>query len=329
MRTSISTSETRPADRSQYWHRAIASAYFTLDLKFRNPDRFFGDLSIWQFGDVSLSRLTSDGLQYLRQPRHLNSGFKEEFLVTVPVRSEVYFAQCGSELRCQPGAFFLERSHEPYTFSHADPADLWVLKIASQALADRIRGPDRLCSLQFDALNGTGGLFTDMLNLLPARFETLGEESRAAVGRQLVDLLVLAIKADERILSSRQSTVRNAHLSRIEAYIRAHLGDPALDPEMVARACGLSTRYLHELFKDTGQTVASWIREQRLAACRAALDEPDNGQTVAEVAYKWGFGDQTQFSRAFKLLYGMPPGEYREQARTRREQAHIAGFSCN
>jgi AraC-like DNA-binding protein len=320
MKASVSTTAIRPADRSQHWHRAIASAYFPLELTFRNPDRFFGDLNIWQFGEVSISRLSSDGLQYLRLPRHLEAGRSEEFLVTVPARSEVYFSQCGSEIRCAPGGFFLERSHEPYTFSHDEAADLWVLKVASQALAERIRAPDRLCSLQFDAANGAGGLFTDMLHLLPARFDTLMPESRTAIGRQLIDLLVLAIKADERILASRRSSVRNAHLSRIESFIRSRLQDPKLDPEMVARACGLSTRYLHTLFKDTDQTVARWIREQRLAACRAALDDPDNCQTVAEIAYRWGFSDQTQFSRAFKSQYGQPPGEYRDRVRAERDE---------
>lgn len=318
MKTSITTSTTHPLDRSRHWHEAIASAYFPLDLKFRDADSFSGDLAIWQFGDVSISRLTSDALQYLRLPHHFRGTREEEFLVTVPARSEVFFSQCGSEVRCAPGGFFLERSHEPYEFSHAEPADLWVLKVEGQALAGRVRGPDRFCSLQFDAANGAGGLFTDMLHLLPARFDTMTEEARTTVGRQLVDLLVLAIKADDRILTSGNSTVRDAHLTRIEAYIRANLQDFRLDPERIARACGISTRYLHELFKDTNQTLGSWIRDQRLAACRAALEDPGNVQTAAEIAYRWGFGDQTQFSRVFKAHYGVPPGEFRELARRRQ-----------
>ncbi|MDZ5451031.1 helix-turn-helix domain-containing protein [Labrys sp. ZIDIC5] len=311
MKTSVTTSATRTMDRSRHWHQAIAGAYFPLDLTFRHPDHFFGDLTIWEFGDVSISRLSSDGLQYLRLPHHFRSARKEEFLVTVPTRSQVNFSQCGSEVRCSPGGFFLERSHEPYEFSHADPADLWVLKVASQPLSERIRSPDRLCSLQFDAANGAGGLFADMLHLLPQRFEALDEEARNAVGRQLIDLLVLAVKADERILTSGSSTVREAHLARIEAYIRGHLNDWRLDPEMVARACGVSIRYLHDLFRDTDQTVAGWIRDQRLAACRAALENPANSQTAAEIAYQWGFTDQAQFSRSFRARFGVPPGEYR------------------
>ena len=327
MKTNVTTSATRPADRSRHWHQAIAGAYFPLDLRFRNADHFSGDLTIWQFGDVSISRLTSDALQYLRLPHHFRAARKEEFLVTVPARSEVFFSQGGSEISCSPGGFFLERSHEPYEFSHADPADLWVLKVESRALADRVHGPDRFCSLQFDAANGAGGLFTDMLHLLPARFDTMNAESRIAVGRQLVDLLALAIRADDRILMSKSSTVRNAHLARIEAFIRANLRNPGLDPDLIARACGLSTRYLHGLFGDMDRTVASWVRELRLAACKAALEDPANGQTVMEIAYRWGFGDQTQFSRTFKAQYGKPPGEYRDDFRTAREAGRSAAMN--
>ena len=315
MKTSITTGATRAPDRSRHWHEAIASAYFPLDLRFREADRFSGDLTTWRFGDVSISRLTSDSLQYLRLPHHFRGAREEEFLVTVPARAEVYFSQSGRDVKCRPGGFILERSSEPYQFSHAEPADMWVLKVDADALTGRLRAPDRFCTLQFEANNGAGGLFNDMLQLLPARFDGMTQEARATVGRQLVDLLVLAIKADDRVLTSGNSTVRAAHLARIEAYIRTNLHEFDLGPERIAQACGISTRYLHELFKDTDQTVRGWIRDQRLAACRDALADPNNNQTAAEIAYRWGFSDQTQFSRVFKAHFGVPPGEFREKAR--------------
>ena len=315
MKTSITTCATRAPDRSRHWHEAIASAYFPLDLRFREADRFSGDLTTWRFGDVSISRLTSDSLQYLRLPHHFRGAREEEFLVTVPAKAEVYFSQSGRDVKCRPGGFILERSSEPYQFSHAEPADMWVLKVDADALTGRLRAPDRFCTLQFEANNGAGGLFNDMLQLLPARFDGMTQEARATVGRQLVDLLVLAIKADDRVLTSGNSTVRAAHLARIEAYIRTNLHEFDLGPERIAQACGISTRYLHELFKDTDQTVRGWIRDQRLAACRDALADPNNNQTAAEIAYRWGFSDQTQFSRVFKAHFGVPPGEFREKAR--------------
>jgi AraC-like DNA-binding protein len=184
-------------------------------------------------------------------------------------------------------------------------------------LGSRIRAPDRFCSIRFEAANGAGGLFVDMLNLIPGRFDTMSAEARTTVGRQLIDLLVLAIEADERTLTSGASTVREAHLTRIESFVRRNLSRPDLDPEMTARACGISTRYLHELFRDTNQTLGQWIRDQRLEACHAALRDQANRETVAEIAYRFGFGDQAQFSRAFKTHFGLSPKEVRDQARAR------------
>jgi len=126
---------------------------------------------------------------------------------------------------------------------------------------------------------------------------------------------VLALKADERTLTSGSSTMRSAHLTRIEAFVRNNLRNPALDPDLIARNCGISIRYLHELFRDTNQTLGAWIRDQRLDACRAALIDRSITQSVGEIAYHWGFGDQAQFSRAFKAHYGLSPKEFRDEAR--------------
>jgi AraC-like DNA-binding protein len=315
MASTLSTSGIAPQDRSQFWHEAIASTYFPLDLKFRDAATFSGALANWQLGGVSLSRLTSDALQYKRLPHHFRAEKDEHFLVTVPARSEVFFSQGGKDVRCQPGGFILERSHEPYEFSHDDPSDLWVMKVEAKALGLRLRAPDRFCSLQFNAAEGAGGLFADMLHLIPGRFEAMNVEVRETVGKQLIDLLVLALKADERTLTTGASTVREAHLTRIESFVRRNLGDGGLDPEAIARACGISTRYLHELFRDTNQTVGSWIRDQRLAAAREALTDRSNKQGLAEIAYAHGFGDQAQFSRSFRSAYGMAPKDFRKKAK--------------
>jgi AraC-like DNA-binding protein len=315
MKTIITTSETPPASRSTHWHQAIAETYFPLDLIFQESDNFNGNLTSWFFGDVSLSRLTASPTLYRRLPRHLVAERDEQFLVTVPARSEVNFSQCGKSVRCNPGGFILERSDEPYEFSHASDADLWVVKVDAKKLAGRIRAPDRFCSLQFDASSGAGGLFTDMLHLLPQRFDAMTAEARSTVGQQLVELLVLSLQADERTLTSANSSVREAHLTRIESFVRQSLGDRELDPETIAGACGISTRYLHELFRDTNQTLGQWIRDQRLAACHQDLADPGNRQSIAEIAYQWGFSDQAQFSRNFRNHFGLSPTEFRSRHR--------------
>ncbi len=311
MKTTITTNGVDLAARSRHWHDAIGRAYFPLDLSFRRPEAFDGELTMWQLGQVSLSRLTSDALMYRRLPKHLHVQGPEEFLVTLPSKSEVRFTQGGKEVRANPGAFFIERSHEPYEFSHAEAADLWVMKVSLDMLGGRVRAPDRFCSLEFDATNGANGLFVDMVHLIPQRYDAMTEETRSTVGRQLVDLLALALQSDERVLQSGGSTVRSAHLARIEGFVRRHIDDPDLGPDEVAAGCGISVRYLHELLRDTNQTLGQWIRDQRLAAAQEDLANSSDKRSIGAIAYARGFADQAQFSRAFRARYGITPKEAR------------------
>ncbi len=311
MESRITTAGLDPASRSRHWHEAIASTYFPLELTFKHTDTFEGELLSWQLGELSLSRLRSQPLNYRRLPRHMTNESEEEFLITIPTHSEVFFSQNGKEVRCNPGGFIFERSNEPYEFSHSDPASLWVLKVSDKALSQRIQAPGRFCSLEFDASNGTGGLFTDMLQHIPTRIHNMTEEARATIGEQLIELLALSVESDERTMVSGSSAVRSAHLARIEHYLRTHLSDPLLSPERVADACGISTRYLHELFRDTNQTLGQWIRDQRLLACRQDLKDPTNCQTIATIAYSHGFTDQAQFSRAFRIHFEQTPKDFR------------------
>ncbi|MCR4264545.1 helix-turn-helix domain-containing protein [Nitratireductor sp. ZSWI3] len=313
MRTLISTGGVDPTNRSVHWHQAIAQAYFPLDLHFKEPERFGGRLEEWTLGGVSLSRLRSEALSYHRLPRHLACDEQEHLLITIPMRAEVYFAQSGREVHCRPGGYIIERSHEPYEFSYAERADLWVMKVEAGALGGRIRAPDRFCGMQFNAAGGISGLFVDMLHHIPERFDAMNVEAREAVGLQLVDLLALSIHSDERTLTSGTSSVRAAHLSRVEHFVRANLSRRELDPDLIARCCGISVRYLHELFRDTDRTLGQWIRDMRIEAVKEDLRAPGTRLSVAEICFRRGFGDVAHFSRLFKQQVGCSPGEYRRQ----------------
>ena len=303
--------------RAARWSEIIAATYFPLDLGFPAPESFDGTLVAWELGPASLSRLTSDPLTYRRRRHHLVAETGEQYLVTLPAGAPVSFAQCGQDVCCLPGGFIIERSHEPYEFSYAEPNDLFVLKVPGSLLGERLRRPDRFCALEFDATTGVGAFFADMLRLVPKRLDAADAAMLDTVGRQLVDLLALAIGGDPRGLASHAPTVREAHNARIEAHIRQHLGDPDLSPERIARACGISTRYLHDLFRDAGRTVCGFVRETRLRAAEAALRQPANRRSIAEIAYTCGFSDQAQFARQFKSLFGLTPREVRAAAITR------------
>lgn len=308
--TTYSTVETPAADRFEGWSRVIADTYFPLQLIAKDPATFFGRIERRRLGQVSLSRLATGAMLYERQLHHIARPFtQEEYLVTVPLRGPVDFRQLGRDVRCSPGSFILERGDEPYRFSYGTPNEVRVLKVPKPALAEKLRHPDRFCARVIDARAGLPALLTGMI----AQIQSLaGAETHAAntLGRQIVEVLALAL--DERIDQdeSSASSVRAAHLCRAERIVRHNLSNAALSPEFVASQCGISKRYLHELFSDTSTTVAQFIRDERLFAARDTITSSP-GLSLAQIAYRFGFSDQAQFSRLFKSQFAMTPSTLR------------------
>lgn len=301
--------------RAGHWNAVIAEAYFPLDLTFRDPARFEGRLQRGSVGDVSLSRLQTEPLQYERHRHHISGAREEQYLITIPRRSPVEFRQLGREVRCDPGGFLLERGDEPYRFSYQAPNDLCVLKVAKPVLAARLRNPDRYCARVFDGRSGIGSLFATMAEQIQ-RQGAPDEASGAVLGRHLVELLALVLDRTADTEPGAGSAVREAHRRRAEAVVRKDLANPDLSPETIAEAVGISKRYLHELFAEVNCTVSQFVREERLRAAREVLQMPNAGQ-MSDIAYRFGFADQAQFSRLFKAMFGQTPSGFRAQVLAR------------
>jgi AraC-like DNA-binding protein len=301
-----------------HWRDVIANAYFNLQLSFHDAEQFSGQLDIWDLKSVQLSRLESGGLSYRRLRQHCNAQDRQ-VLVTMPFKSDVEFSQLGRTTSCSPGQFLLELSEEPYQFQHGRENAMWVLKVPAAALKARIGEPSRFCARQFNSTQGVGRLFSDYLQLTTRHFEEpQADHVLSLMGTQLIDLLAISLQQHPDVLQSTTSAVRDAHLARIEAHVRLHLCDPALSPDHIAQACGISLRYLHLLFKDTGESVSQWIRNLRLQSAHEALRSANATTSVAQIAYAVGFGDHAQFTHAFRNKFGHPPSDLLRQKRSKQ-----------
>lgn len=305
----FSTGAEPPQHRSSTWNSVVSEAYFPLELQFRDPVRFGGELTRTGLGHVSMSRLTSDPVHYERRRAHIRNAQEEEYLVTLPRASSVEFRQMGHDVRCGPGSFIIERGDEPYRFLYERPNDLYVLKVNRRALAERVRQPDRFCARVIDATAGTAGLFATMVSHVQGQIDTLTPTARETIGRQILELLGLALNDASDASESGYSSVRAAHMSRVEKFIRHNLKNPDLSPDLIAESCGISKRYLHDLFKDVNGTVSQQIRDQRLIAARDRL-QASRDLPISEVAYRFNFADQAQFSRLFKAKFKITPSDF-------------------
>jgi transcriptional regulator GlxA family with amidase domain len=94
----------------------------------------------------------------------------------------------------------------------------------------------------------------------------------------------------------------------------------------VAGRVATSPRQLQRIFADVaGVGFRSYLRRLRMskaAELLAATPLP-----VKEIAGRVGYGDASQFSKAFKRTYGISPSQCRAMARARREESGRVGPS--
>ncbi|GAB6108051.1 diguanylate cyclase domain-containing protein [Fusibacter bizertensis] len=106
-----------------------------------------------------------------------------------------------------------------------------------------------------------------------------------------------------------QSEVLNQFQNSIE-YIEKRLVEPIKLEQVASEACMCLSSY-YELFKGLTQfTLKEYIRKRRLT--EAAAELVDSKQTVLEIALKYQYETYEAFSRAFKLMFGLSPTQYRK-----------------
>ncbi len=86
------------------------------------------------------------------------------------------------------------------------------------------------------------------------------------------------------------------------------------DMEELARKCGLSRSVFFRKFREQTGTSPQHYRERRILRQAASLLETTD-LTLAEIAVRTGFSDLYYFSRRFKNIYGISPGQYRQRIR--------------
>ncbi|GIN85891.1 putative HTH-type transcriptional regulator YbfP [Heyndrickxia sporothermodurans] len=93
------------------------------------------------------------------------------------------------------------------------------------------------------------------------------------------------------------------------SHIEENLHQP-LSVDSVASYSGFSKFHFLRVFQnEVGMTIGDYIRIRRLTSAASMLVETN--ESIIQIAYHYCFGAPESFTRAFKKVYQMPPGEYR------------------
>jgi AraC-like DNA-binding protein len=300
-RSHFTTASLPERDRFEAW-RALFSAH-DLDA---DPQGFSGKIETTLIGAMALrvmnaapqgpgrsrSRIRRDGQDgfVLHLSRHAYSVETERGVIDVPA-----------------GAISLNDLSQPYRRSRVPETDSLIVALPRASVASVLPDEDMLHGLILQG--GAGRLLADHVRSLAAHSHAIATVDAAHVAQATLHMLAACVRPSLESIGRAGAPLDAVRLRAAKQLLRRQLSTP-LRIDALAKALGMSRSQLYRLFEPDGG-VAHYLARQRLAAVRAALDDPLERRSIGEIGEACGFGSSAVLSRAFRQAYGASPRDYR------------------
>ncbi|KPC66326.1 helix-turn-helix domain-containing protein [Streptomyces chattanoogensis] len=304
-----------PPDRFDYWAALLRRTHAPMELHSECADDFRATQRVLDLGAVTVWSATFQPQMFRRTPKLIRQSDPETYSLSFGVRGTGAGVWKHRETQYKAHDLFITSTSLPSEI-HSTGVTTLAVEVPKSLLPLPYDVASRIVGAPVTAHEGMGALLAQFLTQLTADTTPYQPSDRPRLGMVLTDL-VAALFA--HILETDDSLPSETHQRtltlQIKAFIREHLHDPHLTPATIAAAHHISTSYLHRLFRDEDATVAAWIRRLRLEAARRDLTDPVLHATpVHAIATRWGFPRATDFSRAYRTVYGTTPTDHRHRA---------------
>ena len=283
----------------------------------RTPSTFYGAVTRQRFGDLALVDCgCSPFLGRSRSTMYASSRPAEIFGLQFVRRGVEQIRERSRELSLRAGDVVLWDGLVPVEIEVVEPFVKRTVIFPRERVLAVCPRLDDVRALPPLAGNASVRLLVRYLDSLALELGSLDEPGRVAAADAALELLRAAVAPN---VPSSRAARRAAMCGEVRRYIRDHLQDASLGPDSIAVAHAMSVRALHSLFEDSDDSICGLIRHERLARCRSDL-ELANGDSVTEIAFRWGFHDAAHFARVFKVHYDQTPSDVRRGALARRAE---------
>lgn len=267
-------------------------------------------------GPLTLASMTTDAEMVHHPANHAGRLTERKLFLHLPLAGRMGLSQDDRQTWLEPGDIAIADSAMPYTLEHRERCSVLVVTIPFDQMKQHLPNPDLIVGRRFPGDQGFSHTTSLMLRSLWAQAEQgLTTEIGDRAARHILEMLTTSwlSMAGVTVADSAAAASRRIQICR---YIEANLRDPDLTTRSVAAAFRISTRYLHMVFSEAGETVSGYILRRRLEQCARQFADPLwNKRTITEIAFGWGFNNSTHFARVFRNTYQQSPRDYRVNCR--------------
>jgi AraC-like DNA-binding protein len=267
---------------------------------------FTGAFRGTRIGDVLIARVRNEPCTVVRSAGLVRSTDPELLKLVFLEAGRVAIEQDGRRSLLDPGDMAVYETVRPYELRCLSAVESVIVAVPISALGAYANIVSRHTAVAAPSDTwlraAIGGFLRDLVDV-PG-------PSNHSAGRYVADALVSLVIA--QLTDVLPAAAPDGLADRVLAYCLAHLSDPELSVEAVARAHRISVRYLHKILQPREVTLSAWIRRHRLERIRRDLANPALAdQTVPAIAARWGVLDATHVSRALKAEFGQTAADIR------------------
>ena len=305
------TNELAMCDRYDAWTSMLNETYGRWEVPRPDKPDFFGTVKGYDDTVVKVIDCICDPCAAKRTRANVMADGRENLTIQLVLQGREFVDFNDEQITLQRGDLLIWDSTKPMTFSVQER----LHKISVILPLQRFRSwlPRSWFSIRhfIDGHSNSGLLLANHIESLSTSVFDGGCKDDYALIDATIGVLVNALDIKD---ADDPKPLRVTQLYHTKQYIMANIRDPSLSPARIAKAGGMSLRYLHWLFKSTNETVNRYIFHQRLDLCARDLLNPRmKYRKIADIAFCWGFSDATHFSKRFKQQYGLSPRAFREE----------------
>jgi AraC-like DNA-binding protein len=304
-------------DRLPYLRETFGRSVVGLDLQPHQHHPLEWTASLHQFNALSVASMRTSPIASHRTRPLLADG-NDDLLLSINLAGVCLASQAGRECRLDAGAAALMSCAEVGVLDRPRPTRYITMFMPHRSLQAVTVNPQDALARPIPANNEALRLLIDYLETGLRRHPVRSPRLSQLFTTHVYDLVALAVGATRDMSDvARKRGLQAARLSAVKGDIIAGLGSERLDVAGVARARGVTPRYVQMLFESEGTTFTKYVLEQRLTRARRMLAEPGfDHWTISAIAFEVGFGNLSYFNRVFRRTFGATPSDVRAAAQT-------------